>query len=45
MAADTAAGYVDGLLDGVEFKETAYSLDRASRKSALQTFLEGATGT
>ena len=45
MAADTVAGYVDGLLDGAEFKETAYSLDRAARKSALQTFIEGATGT
>jgi len=42
MAADTIAGYIDGLLDGKEFKQTAYALDRASRKSALALFLRKA---
>jgi integrase len=39
MAADTIAGYIQGLLDGVEFKHTAYALDRSSRKAALARFL------
>ena len=34
MAADTIAGYIHGLLDGVEFKQTAYALDRSSRTAA-----------
>jgi integrase len=42
MAADTIAGYVQGLLDGREFKQTAYALDRDSRKAALERFLLGA---
>ena len=42
MAADTIAGYIDGLLEGKEFKQTAYALDRASRKSALALFLRKA---
>ena len=44
MAADTIAGYIQGLLDGVEFKQTAYALDRASRKTALARFIRKATG-
>ncbi len=44
MAADTIAGYINGLLDGVEFKQTAYSLDRDSRKAALARFLRKAAG-
>ena len=28
------SGYVQGLLDGIEFKQTAYALDRGSRKPA-----------
>jgi hypothetical protein len=44
MAADTAAGYIQGLLDGIEFKQTAYALDRNSRKAALARFLEKAAG-
>jgi len=44
MAADTIAGYIDGLLDGKEFKQTAYSLDRDSRKTALARFLLKASG-
>jgi hypothetical protein len=26
MAADTISGYIQGLLDGIEFKQTAYAL-------------------
>ncbi|MBN8968069.1 MAG: tyrosine-type recombinase/integrase [Rhizobiales bacterium] len=44
MAADTISGYIQGLLDGVEFKQTAYALDRASRKAALSRFLQNAIG-
>lgn len=44
MAADTIAGYIDGLLDGIEFKQTGYALDRASRKAALDQFLRAAAG-
>jgi integrase len=44
MAADTIAGYIAGLLDGKEFKQTAYALDRDSRKAALARFLEKAAG-
>lgn len=39
MAADTISGYIQGLLDGIEFKQTAYALDRDSRKAALARFL------
>jgi integrase len=42
MAADTISGYIQGLLDGVEFKQTAYALDRDSRKAALALFLRKA---
>lgn len=44
MAADTIAGYIQGLLDGKEFKQTAYALDRDSRKAALARFLLKASG-
>src|ERR1700730_2451317 len=44
MAADTIAGYIEGLLDGKEFKQTAYALDRGSRKAALARFLLKAAG-
>lgn len=44
MAADTISGYIQGLLDGIEFKQTAYALDRDSRKSALARFLSRAVG-
>jgi integrase len=44
MAADTISGYIQGLFDGVEFKQTAYSLDRDSRKAALARFLRNAVG-
>ncbi|MCO5089888.1 site-specific integrase [Bosea sp. (in: a-proteobacteria)] len=42
MAADTISGYIQGLLDGVKFKQTAYALDRSSRKAALSHFLKKA---
>jgi hypothetical protein len=44
MAADTISGYIQGLLDGREFKQTAYALDRDSRKAALARFLKRASG-
>lgn len=44
MAADTISGYIQGLLDGKEFKKTAYALDRDSRKAALTRFLREAAG-
>ncbi|WP_394092216.1 hypothetical protein [Xanthobacter autotrophicus] len=44
MAADTISGYIQGLLDGVEFKQTAYALDRGSRKAALARFLRRVAG-
>ena len=43
MAADTISGYIQGLLDGIEFKQTAYALDRSSRKAALARFLRRAS--
>ena len=43
MAADTISGYIQGLLDGIAFKQTAYALDRESRKVALARFLQQAT--
>ncbi len=42
MAADTISGYIQGLLDGIAFKQTAYALDRDSRKAALARFLQSA---
>ncbi len=44
MAADTISGYIQGLLDGVDFKQTAYALDRESRTAALARFLQKAAG-
>ena len=44
MAADAISGYIQGLLDGKEFKKTAYALDRDSRKAALSRFLQEAVG-
>lgn len=44
MAADTIAGYIQGLLDGIEFKQTVYALDRNSRKTSLARFLQKAAG-
>jgi integrase len=40
MAADTAAGYIQGLLDGKKFRRTTYALDRASREAALARLFE-----
>jgi hypothetical protein len=36
MAADAVSGYIQGLLDGVQFKRSSYALDRASRKAAME---------
>ena len=43
MAADTVSGHIRGLLDGIEFKQTTYALDRDSRKTALACFLKRAS--
>jgi len=40
MAADTVAGYIQGLLDGKKFRRTIYALDRASREAALARLFE-----
>ncbi|WCM27337.1 site-specific integrase [Sphingomonas sp. QA11] len=45
MAADTISGYIQGLLDGIEFKQTTYALDRDSRKAALARFLQKAAAS
>ena len=42
MAADTIAGYIEGLLDGKEFKQTAYALDRDSGERRSHCFLKAA---
>lgn len=39
MAADTVSGYVKALLEGVEFRRNTYTLDRQSRKSAIDQML------
>jgi hypothetical protein len=44
MAADTISGYIQGFLVGIEFKQTAYALDRDSRKVTLARFLKRASG-
>jgi integrase len=44
MAADTISGYIAGLLDGRQFRQTSYALDRDSRKAALARFLNKAAG-
>lgn len=44
MAADTIAGYIQGLLASKEFKQTPYALDRDSRKAALARFLRKTAG-
>lgn len=39
MAADTVSGYVKALLEGVEFRRNTYTLDRQSRKIAIDQML------
>lgn len=36
MAGDTVAGYIQALLDGVEFRRRTYATDRASREVAMR---------
>lgn len=43
MAADTISSYVDALLDGAEFKQTAYALDHPNRRATLERFLAHAS--
>jgi hypothetical protein len=40
MAADTVAGYIQGMLDGKKFRRTTYALDRTSREAALARLME-----
>ena len=40
MAADTVAGYIQGLLDGVQFRRMTYALDRDARIGAVARLLE-----
>jgi hypothetical protein len=35
MAADTVAGYIAALLDGMEFKRQSYAVDHDSRRAAM----------
>ena len=44
IAADTISGYIEGLLDGAEFRQTSYVLDRVARKATLARFLKRMTG-
>ena len=44
IAADTIAGDIQGLLDGIEFEQASYALDSDSRKAALARFLKKASG-
>jgi integrase len=41
MAADTVAGYIQALLEGVHFKRRGYALDRTSRQMALLRHFDG----
>ena len=43
MAADTVAGYIQGLLHGVQFKRTTYALDREARRTAMNLLFDSAT--
>jgi integrase len=40
MAADTVCGYIQGLLDGVQFRRMTYALDRDARMGAVARLLE-----
>ncbi len=44
MAADNISSYIEGLLNGAQFKQNTYALDRASRKASVSRFLIKATG-
>lgn len=39
MAADTVSGYVRALLEGVEFRRNTYTLDRQTRRNAINDML------
>ncbi len=43
MAADTVAGYIQGLLDGAQFERTDYALDRNARREALSQLMAQST--
>lgn len=39
-AADTMAGFIQGLLDGIEYQRATHTLDRRARKDAINEFLD-----
>jgi hypothetical protein len=39
-AADTISGFIQGLLDGAEFRQTAYAVDRDLSEAPLASFSE-----
>ncbi|RST85651.1 hypothetical protein EJC49_14765 [Aquibium carbonis] len=39
-AADTISGFIQGLLDGAEFRQTAYGVDRDLSEAPLASFSE-----
>ena len=39
MAANTVAGYLKALLEGVEFRRNTYTPDRESRRTAIEQML------
>ncbi len=45
MAADAVSGYVKALLDGVEFRRNTYTLDRQTRRHAIDDMLVEAQPT
>lgn len=42
MAADTVSGYIKALLEGVEFRRNTYTLDRQTRRGAINNMLTDA---
>ncbi|MYZ46215.1 integrase arm-type DNA-binding domain-containing protein [Propylenella binzhouense] len=42
MAADAVAGYINGLLEGVQFKRSSYAIDRESRLAAMERLFASA---
>jgi len=44
MAADTVAGYIQGLLDGVQFRRTTYALNREARAASMQRYFADTLG-
>lgn len=43
MAADTVSGYVKALLEGVEFRRNTYTLDRGTRRQAIDEMVSASS--